>query len=277
MAFLNHIPMVITDDMNAALIGTFLESKIVTTLKQMAQLKALSPNRMPPLFYQHFWGLVDNDVISSVLSWLNSGTLPHLLNHTFITLIPKTKNLEFVQDYRPISLCNVLYKVFSKVLANRLKKILSLIITEHHSTFTKNRLITDNILMAFESLHCMKKVSGDTSFMVVKLGMRKAYDRVEWVYLENIMRKMGFNAKWIELIMVCVRTVTYSILANGEAQGLIHPTRDIQQGDLLSPFLFVLCTEGIHRLIQQAARRGDLKGFSLCRRGPKLTHLFICR
>ena len=132
------------------------------------------------MFYQHFWGLVDNDVTSSVLSWLNSSTLPHPLNHTFITLISKTKKLEFVQEYRPISLCNVLYKVFSKVLANRLKKILSLIITKHHSAFTKNRLITNNILMAFESLHCMtNQVSGDTRFIAVKLDMSKAYDRVE--------------------------------------------------------------------------------------------------
>ena len=70
------------------------------------------------------------------------------------------------------------------------------------------------------------------------------------MYLENIMRKMGFNEKWIGLIMVCVRTVTYSILVNGEPQRLIHPTRDNQQGDLLSYFLFLLCTEGLHGLIQ---------------------------
>ena len=74
----------------------------------MAPLKAPGPNKMPPLFYQHFWGLVDNDVTSSILSWLNSGTLPHPLNHTFITFIPKTKNPELVQEYRPISLCNVM-------------------------------------------------------------------------------------------------------------------------------------------------------------------------
>ena len=79
------------------------------------------------------------------------------------------------------------------------------------------------------------------------------------MYLENIMRKMGFNEKWIGLIMVCVRTVTYSILVNGEPQGLIHPTRDIQQGDLLSPFLFLLCTEGLHGLTNRLQEEGTLK------------------
>ena len=161
--------------------------------------------------------MVDADVTNSVLSRLNSGTIPYPLNHTFITLIPKIKNPESVSDNRPISLCNVLYKIFSKVLANRLKKILPSIISKHQSSFTKNRLITDNILVAYESLHYMNNMrTQKTGYMAVKIDMSKAYDRVEWVYLENVMRKMGFSEKWIGLIMVCIKTVTYSILVNGE-------------------------------------------------------------
>ena len=86
-------------------------------------MKAPGPDGMPPMFFQHFWPMIEGDVTHSVLSWLNSGTIPHPLNHTFITLIPKKKNPNVVSDYRPISLCNVLYKIFAKVLANRLKKI----------------------------------------------------------------------------------------------------------------------------------------------------------
>ena len=86
---------------------------------------------------------------------------------------------------------------------------------------------------------------------------------------------MGFCANWIALIMACVKSVTYSILFNGEPKGLITPTRGITQGDPLSPFLFLLCTEGLHGLIKDVARVGDLRGFSLCNRGPKLTHLFF--
>ena len=111
--------------------------------------------------------------------------------------------------------------------------------------------------------------------MAIKLDMSKAYNRVEWVYLENIMRKMGFDEKLIGLIMVCVKTVTYFILINREPQGLIHPTRGIRLRDPLSPLLFLLCTQGLHGLIQHATRVGDIKGFSLCRRGPTLTHLLF--
>ena len=133
-----------------------------------------------------------------------------------------------MSDFRSISLCNVLYKLFSKVLANRLKKFLPSIITEHQSVFAKDRLITDNILVAFETLHCMKNYSsGSSGYMALKLDMSKAYDRVEWSFLEQLMRKMGFCDRWIDLIMVCVRTVTYSILVNGEPKGLITPSRGL--------------------------------------------------
>ena len=105
--------------------------------------------------------------------------------------------------------------------------------------------------------------------------MSKAYDRVKWEYLERLMSRMGFCDRWINLIMICVKTVTYSILVNGEPQGLIQPIRGIRQGDPLSPFLFLLCTEGLHGLIKKATADGDIRGFSICRQGPKLTHLFF--
>ena len=102
-------------------------------LNQMALLKSPGPDGKPPLFFQHYWDLVGKDITTSILSFLNLASLPENLNHTFITLIPKVKNPELVSNFRLISLCNVLYKIFSKVLANRLKKILPLIITEHQS------------------------------------------------------------------------------------------------------------------------------------------------
>lgn len=152
------VPTLITDEMNAALCANtdcnFEESEVTMALHQMAPLKAPGPDGMSPLFYQHFWGTINTDVIFSILMWLNSSILPPPLNHTFITLIPKVNSPEFVHQFRPISLCNVLYKSFSKVLANRLKKLLPSIITEHQSTFTKDRLIFDNIHVAFETLHC---------------------------------------------------------------------------------------------------------------------------
>ena len=141
-----------------------------------------------------------------------------------------------VSNYRPISLCNVLYKIFSKVLANRLERILLSIITEHQSAFTKNRLISDNILVAFETLHSMNThKSSKHGYMALKLDMSKAYDRVEWSFLESTMRKLGFNERWITLMMICVKTVSYSVLVNGEPNEVFRPTSEIHQGE--TPFL----------------------------------------
>ena len=111
--------------------------------------------------------------------------------------------------------------------------------------------------------------------MAIKLDMSNAYDRVEWPYLEAVMKKLRFNDRWIKLLMLCVTTVSYSILVNGEPKGLIHPSRGIRQGDPISPFLFLLCTEGFHGPISQAAAQGDIKGYSLSENSPHLTHILF--
>ena len=147
---------VVTKDMNIQLNADFMEWEIKLAISQMAPLKTPDPDGMPPLFYQNYWDLIGNDITQAVHYFLNSATLPPHLNHTFITLIPKFHNPEAASEFRRISLYNILYKIFSKVLANRLKRILPQIIIEHQSAFTKNRLISDNIMVAFESLHSMR-------------------------------------------------------------------------------------------------------------------------
>ena len=149
-------------NVNEILCREFEASEVATTLKEMVPLKAPGPDGMPPLFYQHFWSTVNHDVTSSILSWLNSGTIPNPLNHTFITLVPKINCPEYAHQFRPISLCNVLYKIYSKVLANRLKKLLPSIIIEHQLAFIKGRLISNYILVAFETLHSLQNYKGVT-------------------------------------------------------------------------------------------------------------------
>ena len=130
--------------------------------------------------------MIKGDVTQSMLHWPNSGTLPQPLNHTFIILIPKVKNPKSMSEYHPINLCNVLYKIFSKVLTNRLKKFLPSIITKHQSAFVKDHLITNNILISFENLHCMKNYkSGSSSYMALKLDMTKfmiGWSGVSWTF-----------------------------------------------------------------------------------------------
>ena len=226
---LSCIPIVIDDDMNGMLSQEFSEQEVVAALKKMAPLKTPGPDRMPPLFYQHFWGTIIHDVTSSILSWLNSGILPTPLNYTSIALIPKIHNPEYAHQFRPISFCNELSKIYSKVLANCLKKLIPYIVTKHQSAFKKDRLISYNILVDFETLHSLQNYMSRThGFMAIKLDMSKAYYCVDWNFLEQLMRKLGFNERWINLIIRCVKTVSYSVLVNGEPCGLIQPTRGIR-------------------------------------------------
>jgi len=118
-----------------------------------------------------------------------------------------------VTEFRPISLCNVIFKLISKVLANRLKRVLPDIISCNQSAFIPERLILDNILVAYETLHTMKnRLWSKVGYMGIKLDMSKAYDRVEWPFLEAVMLKLGFEPRWVSLVMKCVTSIRYSII-----------------------------------------------------------------
>ena len=150
---LAQIPRVVTVEMSNDLLAEFKANEVETALKQVAPLRSLGSNGMPPIFYQHYWSLVGSDVVDDILYFLNLGNLPPSLCHSFITLIPKVNNHKYISQYRPISFNNVLYRIFSKVLANRLKKDLPHLVSEQQSAFVKDRLIFDNIMVAFEILH----------------------------------------------------------------------------------------------------------------------------
>ena len=129
-----------------------------------------------------------------------------------------------MRDIRPIALCNVLYKIIAKVLANRLKAILPHLISDTQSAFVPGRSILDNVIIAFEMLHSMKrKFRGKVGKVAMKIDISKAYDRVSWAFVEDVMAEIGFATDWIERIMLCVSTVSYTVLINGEELGPIIP------------------------------------------------------
>ena len=266
----------VTQSMNAMLIREFHASEVHKALKQMYPLKAPGPDGMPPLFFQKFWPTVGGLVTKIVLDFLNLGTTPPKFNETHIVLIPKIKSPKRVTEFRPISLCNVIYKLASKTLANRLKKIIPAIISDTQSAFVNGRLITDNVLVAFETMHHINlKKTGTTGGMALKLDLSKAYDRVEWACLDKIMEKLGFHSRWRRLMMQCISLVTYAVCINGKPSDHIIPTRGLRQGDPLSPYLFMLCAEGLSALIKKSTADGLLEDISVSKGGPCLSHLFF--
>lgn len=236
------IPHTITALQNEELIRPIAAEEVKASLFQMNPDKAPGPDGMTPSFYQKHWKIVGEDVIRLVQEFFSTGMLNSTLNNINVVLIPKEKCPVLINDLRSISLCNVLMKIITKVVANRLKKTLESVISENQSTFMTGRLISDNVMVSYEVMHYLKrKRRGKGGHMAIKLDMSKAYDRIEWGFLEVMLKKMGYNDWWVHLILVCVSTVSYNITHGNQIVGPIIPSRGIRQGDPLSPYLFIIC------------------------------------
>ena len=191
-------------------------------------------------------------------------------------LNPKIKNPTKITQLYPISLSNVISRIASKVLANRLRYLFPKIISENQSVFMSECLITDNVLVAFETMHhIIQKRIGKVGEMAIKLDISKTYDRVEWGCLEKIMLKMGFHVKWVDIMMRCICSISYSIKINGRPWGHITPTQGLHQGDHLSPYLFFICAEGLLAMLKKAVVDGQIKRVAACSRGLEISHLFF--
>ena len=259
----------ITPEMNRALTKPFSKEEVKAVVFQMSALKASGPDGFSAGFFQDNWEIIGDEVCQFVFQTFSTGFITKDLNFTCIACIHKSVRPVCVSEFRPISLCNVLYKIISKVLANRLKVVLPHVISQAQSAFIPGCQITDNILSAYETLHTMHtRMYGKKGYMAVKLDMSKANDRVEWRFLEEVMKKLGFAEQWKKLVMMCVCTANYAVLVNGSPLGRIFPTKGIRQGDPISPYLFLLCAEALSSLLTQADESGLIVWIPMSKRGP---------
>ncbi|XP_026378163.1 uncharacterized protein LOC113272559 [Papaver somniferum] len=205
--------------------------------------KAFGPDGFTCLFYQKHWDIVGEAVVDMTQTFFKTGNIAKVFNHTNIALIPKVPLVELVTQYRPIVLCNFIYKILSKTLANRLKPFMNNIISQNQSDFIPKRSISDNIFLANEAIYVVNhndKVEGIAS---IKLDMFKAYDKIEWDFLEKVLTKMGLSNHWVNLINQCVSTVSYSVLLNGSRTA--------------------------------SKKKGTLEGIKVCKEAPEMTHLLF--
>jgi hypothetical protein len=266
----------IDDETNRTLYAPFSDKEISDALFQIGPLKAPGPDGFPARFLQRNWDLLKGEVTLAVQNFFANGVMPEGVNDTTIVLIPKKDDPADLKDFRTISLCNVIFKVVSKCLVNRLRPLLEDIIAPMQSAFIPGRLITYNALIAFECIHTIQTGSAaQRKFCAYKLDMAKAYDRVDWRFLEGVLAKLGFHSQWIQWVMACVTTVGYTIRFNGNMLDSFTPSRGIRQGDPLSPHLFLFVADGLSCLIRKEIECNALREFHICRRAPGISHLLF--
>uniref|UniRef100_A0A803NFH1 Reverse transcriptase domain-containing protein n=1 Tax=Cannabis sativa TaxID=3483 RepID=A0A803NFH1_CANSA len=273
---IDYVPNVVPDWMNLELGQPIVEEEVKKAVFQMHPDKSPGPDGMTPAFYQKCWPIVKHDVIHCVRKFFEQGIFDNGCGNANVVLIPKKKNPEVMADLRPIALCNVLYKIITKVMVNRMKPFMDVVVSENQSAFIPGRLISDNVLVSFEILHYLKrKRRGKEGYMALKLDMSKAYDRVEWGFLEAMLRKMGFMENWVQLLMRCVKSASYKFVHGNFEVGPIVPSRGIRQGDPLSPYLFILCAEGLTALLRKYEQRGLIHGCKVANGAPRISHMLF--
>lgn len=226
----------VTPEMNEMLTTIPSDSEIREGVMSINGNKAPGPDGFSATFYQSYWHIMGKDVIRDVKNFFVSSYLHPQQNETHIRLIPKITGPRLVADYRPIALCNTHYKIIAKLLTRRLKPLLHVLISDTQSAFVSGRAISDNVLITHETLHFLRTSKAKKRCtMAVKMDMSKAYDRIEWGFVKEVLKLLGFDPIWIGWIMTCIKSVSYSFLINRSPQGLVRQSRGLRHGDPLSP------------------------------------------
>jgi hypothetical protein len=210
---LQFIPSRVSSDRNDSITKPYTPEEVRAALFQMAPSKGPGVDGFTAGFFQHHWNTIKDDFVPAILDFMHGGELPLGFSDTSITLIPKVRHPQLIFQHRPIASCPVAYKIAAKMVTNMLKEWMNLFMGEEQSAFVLRRIITNNFLVTFESVH------------------------------------LGFSIDFIQLIMKCVTSVWFSVRVNGELMSFFTPSWGLRPGDPMSPSIFLLCADGLTSLL----------------------------
>lgn len=257
-------------EQNKALMRAATMEEVEEVVMNIKKGKAPWPDRFTTEFYQAGWHFLGQDILEAVEeSRLKQKIWPGI-NSTLLTLIPKSNKSEDAQGFRPIALCNVIYKIIATLIEKRLKPLLPSIMSPEQTGFVEGQQILDGLVVTQEMVHSLNQ--NKQRGMMIKLDLSKAYDRLSWRYLRMVLEAYGFEKRWIEWIYSMISTPIFSILVNGTPTDTFNATRGIRQGDPISPFLFILAAEGLGRIIRRELREKRIKGLKPWGNNLAITH-----
>ncbi|XP_061348715.1 uncharacterized protein LOC133294051 [Gastrolobium bilobum] len=251
------------------------DEEIRRTIFQMGKFKAPGLDGLQAVFFHSHWSIMGNSICSMISKIFLDPKKVEEVNKTLVCLIPKKKSPESMKDFRPISLCNVVYKTITKIITERLNGFMTRLVAPTQCSFIKGRQSVDNIIIAQEVVLFMRKKKGNKGWMMMKVDLEKAYDRLSWIFIKETLVDIGFSNSLIDLICNYVSTSKLNLLWNGSLTREFEPKRGIRQGDPISPYLFVVCIERLAHLIQLAVDSKAWKPVFLNKRAPPLSHLFF--
>jgi len=243
------------------LIKPFSEAEVKAAVWDCESFKSPGLDGVHFGFIKDFWDQLKGDVMRFISDFHRNGRLTRGINNTFIALIPKVDSPQRLNEFRPISLVGCLYKILSKVLSNRLRMVIGKVISDTQSAFVKDRQILDGILIANEVVDEARKTKKE--LLLFKVDFVKAYDSVDWGYLDVVMHKMAFPVLWRKWMKECITTAAASVLVNGSPTCEFPLKRGLRQGDPLSPFLFLLAAEGLNVLMKSVVDNNLYTGYEV--------------
>jgi hypothetical protein len=236
-------------------------TELKDTIDQMPKDKSPGPDGWTQELFQNFFQLIGLDLLRAVEESRLTGVILGSLNSTFFTLIPKVSKPDTFNDFRPIALCNFVYKVISKVIATRIKDTLAKFISTEQFGFLKDRLIFDAVGIAQECLHSAKLRKMNA--VILKLDLKRAYDSVSWQFLHLLFDQIGLDWNVSKWIMGCITSVNTTVLVNGTPTDFFKCHRGLRQGCPLSPLIFLLVIEALSKMMIQAVEAGTFQGLKV--------------
>ena len=254
-----------------SLLSPVSHDEIRQAVFSIANERAPGPDGYSSFFFKQAWSIVGGDLCAAIQDFFVSGRLLKQVSHSIIALVPKSENASSPSDYRPISCSNVIYKVLSKILAGRLALALHDIVSPMQNAFLGGRHMSDNINLVQELLrqYCRKRSSPRC---LLKVDFKKAFDSVQWDFLESLLCQLGFPAHFVLLVMQCISSASYSVAVNGDIHGFFPGKSGVRQGDPLSPYIFICCMEYFSRMLSLASQQDGFSYHPKCA-AQGITHL----